>query len=400
MSGRLRAASSRLRRASGGASGAGGALHEAAQRLGRRPRRALLAALGVFAAAIMLGAAVSVSYGLATGYGRAATRAGLPDVIARFETQPLSQIRARVEALPDLATASYREEALSIALAARGHATGSGALELLYGGRHGYAVVAGHDLPRDGLAVLVERGLARAWNLRVGDRLHVGRLGDLPIAGVVVAPDDVAYPLARAAHVYVSLPLLAAHGGVESAPRANVAQLWLRDRRYGDIVLAQARATSAGVAGLTFVTRSGVEALIDQAGGIVIALLVAVSLVALAAAAVMLAASWRAEVQRRLPSIGVRRALGFSRGHVAALHGFEAALVGAPAAALGLALGALLANAPSARLLEALNELPPGAALLGPLALTWLGVVLLVAAAATWPAWRAAGRGPVALMRG
>jgi ABC-type lipoprotein release transport system permease subunit len=394
---RLREAAPRLRRASAGASGA---LREATLRLRRRPRRALLAALGVFAAATMLGAAVSVSYGLATGYGRAATRADLPDVIARFEDQPLARVRARVEALPDLAAVSYRQELLHVPLSATGHTTGSGALELLRGGRRGYAVVAGRDLPATGLSVLVERGLARSWRLHVGDRLRIGQLGDVPIAGIVVAPDDVAYPLATAAHVYLSQSALAARLRFDPAPRVNVAQLWLRNRRYGDIVLAQARATSAGVAGLTFVTRSGVEVLIDQAGGIVIALLVAVSLVALAAAAVMLAASWRAEVQRRLPSIGVRRALGFSRAHVAALHGFEAALVGAPAAAVGLAFGALLAGGPSARLLEALNELPPGAALLGPLALTWLGVVLLVAAAATWPAWRAAGRGPVALLRG
>ncbi|HEY4281115.1 MAG TPA: ABC transporter permease [Conexibacter sp.] len=390
----------RRRRPSRTSSIAGGALGEALLRLRRRPRRALLAALGVLAAATMLGAAVTVSFGLATGYDRAAERADLPDVIARFDDQPLTRVDARVRALPDLAAASYRQEALDVPLAAPGHATGGGAVELLRGGRRGYAVVAGHDLPARRPAIVIERGLAREWGLGVGDRLRVGSLRPLPIVGVVVAPDNVAYPLASAAHVYLSAAAIGASLGARIPANVNVAQLWLRDRGQEDVVLAQARATSAGLSGLTFVTRNGVEVLIDQAGGIVIALLVAVSLVALAAAGAMLAASWRAEVQRQLPSIGARRSIGFSRGDVTALNGFEAALVAAPAAAAGLALGALLAGGPSARLLEALNELPPGAALLGPLALTWLAVVALVAAAAAWPAWRAASRGPVALLRG
>ena len=64
---------------------------------------------------------------------------------------------------------------------------------------------------------------------------------------------------------------------------------------------------------MRFVTRSGVRVLIDSAAGIVIALLVAFSLIALGAAATMLAATTRGRRQRRLPAIGVQRAIGFSR---------------------------------------------------------------------------------------
>src|SRR5205814_61390 len=83
---------------------------------------------------------------------------------------------------------------------------------------------------------------------------------------------------------------------------------------YLDQVLVQARASSFGLHDLRFATRSGVRVLLDQAAGIVIDLLVALSLIALATAAVMLAASARAEVQRRLAAIGIQRAGGASLG--------------------------------------------------------------------------------------
>ena len=107
-------------------------------------------------------------------------------------------------------------------------------------------------------------------------------------------------------------------------------------------------------------TRSGVRVLLDQAAGIVIDLLVALSLIALATAGVMLAASARAEVQRRLQAIGVRRAVGASRTHLAAVQGLEALLVAAPAATLGAVGGLLATYGPTGRLLVLLNEPAPG----------------------------------------
>ena len=67
---------------------------------------------------------------------------------------------------------------------------------------------------------------------------------------------------------------------------------------------------------------------------------------------------------------------------------------------MGLALGALLAAGPTGDLLATLNELPPGSALLGPLAIALAATVALVAAASAWPALRATARTPVALLRG
>ena len=114
----------------------------------------------------------------------------------------------------------------------------------------------------------------------------------------------------------------------------------------------------------------------------------------------MLAAGAQADVQRRLPALGVQRALGFTPGRIAALQATEAALVAVPAAALGLTAGALAVAGPAADLLAALNEQPPGGALVLPLAGCLAGVVAVVCAAATWPAWRAARRPPAEILRG
>ena len=223
--------------------------------------------------------------------------------------------------------------------------------------------------------------------------MELGRGYVARVVGIAVSPDNVAFPLARAARVYV------AERFAGSEP-ANVALLWLNDPSKADVTLTQARAVSFGLGRLEFVTREGVRVLLGQAAGIVISLLIAFSLVALVAAGTMLAAGAHADVQRRLGALGVQRALGFSPARIAALQATEAALVALPAAALGIALGALAVAGPAAALLAALNELPPGGALLLPLVAALAVVTAIVVAAATWPAWRAARRPPVEILRG
>jgi ABC-type lipoprotein release transport system permease subunit len=360
-----------------------------------RRSRTLLAALGIFAAALVVGTATTVGYSLATGFDRSADRADLPDVIARFSADKLSTVDARVSALPNLQARSYRWERTNVRLeSTTGRSTRQGAIDFVLGGRRGYLITAGHDLTGAPGEVVIERGLAQEWGLKPGDELRVGRLGRLTVAGVAVSPDNVAYPLAKAARIYVSPDWL------DFRPDPNVALLWLNDPSKADVTLTQARAVSFGLGRLQFITRAGVQVLLSQAAGIVISLLVAFSLVALVAAGTMLAAGAHADVQRRLTAFGVQRALGFTPGRIAALQAVEATLVALPAAALGIALGALLVARPAGDLLAALNELSPGWALLPPLLACLLAVALVVVAAATWPAWRAARRPPVEILRG
>ena len=359
----------------------------------RRRARTLLAALGVLAAAIVVGTAATLGFGLATGFGRAADDADLAHVIARFDEESRERVDPRVRALPNVVARSYRYEIRDVGLRAEGHATGKALLELVLGGRRGYGITAGRDVRAPGEAV-IERGLARDWDLGPGDRIVVGGRFPLRVVGVGLEPDNVAFPLTVTPRVY-ALP----RDDPASLP-VNVALLWLADPDRADVTLTQARATSFGIGGLAFVTRAGVEVLLDQAAGLIIALLVAFSLVALIAAGTMLAAGAQADVQRRLPALGVQRALGFTPGRLAARYAGEAALVALPAALLGLAIGALAVSGPAADLLTQLNEQPPGAALLPVLAACLLAIVGVVTVAAGRPAWRAARRPPAEILRG
>jgi len=364
-----------------------------------RRRRSVLTGLGIALAAAMLVAALVVSDSLGFGFDRAARASDLPDVIVRFDPQNAGRVAQRIAALPDLAAYTLRQEVTNVDLQAGDNGSVSGVVEVIGPGRRGYAIVAGRDVSRRPGEVVVERGLAAAWGIKLGGRIDVDGLGPLRVVGFSESPDNVSYPLSTP-RVYVSQAGLAAMLGFPPGPNVNLADIWLRDPRNLNEVLVQARATSYGLHGLRFVTRSGVHVLLDQAAGIVIDLLVALSLIALATASVMLAASARAEVQRRLAGIGVRRAVGASRGHLAATQALEALFVAAPAATAGAIGGALATYGPTSRLLTLLNEPAPGTALAPALAVAWLASVAIPVLAAAWPAWRAAGRSPVALLRG
>jgi ABC-type lipoprotein release transport system permease subunit len=375
-----------------------GALREAWANVRARRGRSLLGGLGIVLVATMLAVAATVSYGLLTGFDRGAAQADLPDVLVSFDSQPASSVRERLAALPDLEAFSLREQLTSVPFRAGRESADNGVIEVVGPGRRGYSIVAGHDVTKRG-GVVVEQGLATDWGLSVGDRIRVYDSPPLPIVGLARAPDNVAYPLA-APHVYIALPAVRAATRDHSARKVNQAQIWLKDPSQLDAVLVQARMSSYGLTGLSLITRSGVRVLIDQAAGIVIALLGALSLIALLTAATMLTASARAEIQRRLHAIGIWRAIGASRGHVARVAALEALLVAVPAAAIGVGLGALLAVGPSDRLLGLLSQPGPGSGLAAPLLGCFALTAAIPAAAGAWPAWRAAGGPPLTLLRG
>jgi ABC-type lipoprotein release transport system permease subunit len=267
-------------------------------------------------------------------------------------------------------------------------------------GRHGYAVVAGHDIDGPGQAV-VEAGFARAWGLHVGDQIAVqfAHAQGLRIVGIAVPPDTVAFPLTNGPRVYADYEDARRIDGV--APGVvNGVDLWLADPRLIDVTLAQARSASFGVAGLQLVTRTGLKLLIGQAAGIVIAVVVAFSLIALLVACVMLSAAAAAEMQRRLTSVGLLRAIGVSARTVVAAAAVEATAFALPTATLGVLVGWLAVQGSAGRLLASLNELPPGSSLALLLVGSVIGLTLLVVAATCWPAWRATRRQPVDVLRG
>ncbi len=375
-----------------------GALREAWANVRARRGRSVLSGVGIVLVATMLAVAATVSYGLLTGFDRSAAEADLPDVLVSFESQPATSVRERLSSLPDLEAFSLREQLVSVPFRSGRESADNGVVEVVGPGRRGYSIVAGHDVTRRN-GVVIEQGLATAWGLGVGDHIRVDRSPPLLIVGLARAPDDVAYPLA-APHLYVSLAAFRTATRQRGARKVNLAQIWLQDPSQLDAVLVQARMSSYGLTGLSLITRSGVRVLIDQAAGIVIALLGALSLIALLTAATMLTASARAEIQRRLHAIGIWRAIGASRGHVARVAALEALIVALPAAAIGVGLGALLAAGPSDRLLALLNQSGPGTGLVAPLIGCFLLTIAIPTLAGAWPAWRAAGGPPLALLRG
>ena len=245
-------------------------------------------------------------------------------MIARFDREPRATVDERVRALPNLAARSYRHEVNAHRAArANGHATRKGASHVVLGGRRGYAVDRGPRPARRTARSSSSAGSRASGTSRSGDPMLVDRGGRLRVVGIAVSPDNVAFPLARDA---ARLPSTRATGPCRLP--ANLALLWLADPDRADITLAQARAKSFGIGGAARSSRApGIQVLLGQAAGIVIALLVAFSLVALVAAGTMLAAGAHADVQRRLPALGVQRALGFTPRRLAAAQAGEAALL-------------------------------------------------------------------------
>jgi predicted lysophospholipase L1 biosynthesis ABC-type transport system permease subunit len=365
-------------------------------RLRVRRGRVLLAAGGIAAAAAMLGASVTVAYGLSTGFDRTAARAELPDILATFQPQSRAAVARVVSSLANVRAASYRLQVDDVYLSSRDREENATVIGLPPDGTRGYAIVSGRPIRHEGEA-LVEQGLARSWHLGPGSQVDVG--GDrVRVVGVAVGPDNVAFPLARRPRVWLAYRDAAA---VTATPlgTVNSAFVWLVNRKLADVTLDQARAAAFGVRGLRVTTRAGLQVLIGQAAGIVIALLVAFSVIALVVAGTMLAASANAEVQRRLEGLGLLRALGAPPGAVVAAAVVEAVVVAFPAGALGVVVGWALVASPLDRLLGSLSQLGPGASVAPLLVAVVLGLVALVALASAWPAWRATRGSAGAVLR-
>ena len=140
--------------------------------------------------------------GLSSGFDRAAERADLPDVIARFDERARARRRrARARAAePRGALVPHRDHPRPAARR-RGHSTRRGRDP----GRRAAAAAATRSSPgataRGGDEAVIERGPgARVGRCSSGDRLAVGRRRRrCAIVGIARSPDNVAFPLATSA---------------------------------------------------------------------------------------------------------------------------------------------------------------------------------------------------------
>ena len=364
-----------------------------------RPSGAAAAALGLLLAGGMVGAAVETGYALATGFDRAQRRARTPDVVAHFANVSAASVRARLAPIAGVRELSLRVVARPLDLAIRkpdgSRRTGTAEVDgLPAAGRTGVAVVRGRGLSGRGGEALVERGLAAEWGVRPGDRIRLadrGRTFRGTVVGIALEPDTVAYPLAGRPRVYITDRELRR---VAAIPGDEVSEVGIRvaDTALLPAVLVQARTQSFGLTDVTYATRTGVRALVDEAGGLVGSLLVAFAIVAVAAAGATLTASANARVTRDLSTIASLRAVGFPAWGLALSYGLESAILALPAAGLGVLGGAWLVSGPTERLLVQLNELAPAHPVGLPHLLAALGLVLVAGLAAGVPAFLAARR--------
>ena len=257
------------------------------------------------------------------------------------------------------------------------------------GGRRGYAIVAGRDLSARPGEVVVEHGLAREWDLRPGDRLVVGaarRAARSPAIARLARqrrlsrsprPRGSTSPSESAAARRDRAPTSRCCGCTTRAGRRHARRRRARSRSAW-ATCASSRARASGCCS-------------SQAAGIVIALLVAFSLVALVAAGTMLAAGAHADVQRRLAAIGVQRALGFTPASIAGAAGARGGARGAARGRAGARPRRARGRRPGGRPARGAQRAPAGRALLG-------------SAAARSPAsWRSSSpprRGPPGAPRG
>ena len=222
-----------------------------------RRRRVLLTAVGIALASAMLAAAVVISYGLGTGFDRAARAASLPDIIVRFNDKSARTVAQRITALPDVARYALRLEVTNVGIDLDRRRE--------FRGRRGRGGDRSRSSPR-----VRDRGRARPaqHRLRAARRARVRACVGGPSRrqdGRARARADARRRVRRGArqrrlsrspsHVSTSrVPRSAARFGPERNPEVNLAEIWLRDPKYLDEVLVQARATSYGLRSITFAT--------------------------------------------------------------------------------------------------------------------------------------------------
>ena len=216
---------------------------------------------------------------------------------------------------------------------------------------------AGSQL-RDG-GIVLERSLARALGIEVGATLEVtSRRGsiEIPVLGTAVVPSQPRYPRSKPGLAWVTPATL------ERVEPDRARWRWSEAVRLAD-PSAAAAFTARAAAGLPAASRSGPlyfetwqaqrdNALGDAQGTQVIVTIFTILLLIVAFVVVGILVGARASEQHR--QIGLLKAAGFTPRQVGIVFALESAALGLVAAALGFALGAILAPrlaAPSAETL-------------------------------------------------
>ena len=192
-----------------------------------------------------------------TGFDRAAREADLPDVIVRFSPRAAPSVDATCARLPNLAGALLPPRVRPPPCRGRQrHDRTTASIEIV--GRA--PRLRDRRRPRPATAApdeaVVERGVAREWDIRIGDPLDIGRSAACAWRARGRRPTTSHSRWPAAPRVYVSRRVdPAARAAAPGAVRVNLALIWVNDRATVDVLLQQARAASSGLANLRFLTR-------------------------------------------------------------------------------------------------------------------------------------------------
>lgn len=261
-------------------------------------------------------------------------------------------------------------------------------------------VVEGRDLkPDDRGNVVVGSDLVKQLNAHVGGTVEV-RGEQFRVVGIygktLSAPDaTVAMSLEDAQELFIDTLPKAVSAGVQ--PRTLATSIVIFPEQDVEPESLVGRVERSLGSEYNVQGPSGFEELVKQPLEIFNYIIYAVALIALAVGGLSIINTMTMSISERTREIGIRKAVGATRGAIMRQFIAEAAVIGASGGLLGLAIGALLtwsANAGGAFGTTELFLLTPRLALGSVAFALFLGM-----AAGVYPAWRAAQMSPVEALR-
>ncbi len=246
--------------------------------------------------------------------------------------------------------------------------------------------------------VVLGADVAADFAVRVGDTVEI-RDREFEVVGIaaptLTAPDTTAFmPLAAAQELYAEdLPPVVADN---IAPEDLASQIVVYPRD-GAEPAAIAETIEREVENTQTLTGDEFDAEVGSATAIFNAIIIGVAAISLVVGGLSVINTMAMAVAERTREIGIKRAIGASRGRIVRELVAEAGLIGLFGGVLGLGLGALLvviANEAGRESGNVLFDLTPGTALFAVAFSTVLGML-----AGVVPAWSAARLDPVQALR-
>ena len=248
------------------------------------------------------------------------------------------------------------------------------------------------------LVTVLGTDLAREFDVAVGDSIDL-RGVSFEIVGVLEptlnTPDTTAMvPLAAAQALFIeTLPLAVRESGEEHRFASQIVVY----PTEGTDEVALARAIEAGSDNVTALTSADFDQQVGASVGIFNAIIIGVAVISLVIGGLSVINTMAMSVAERTREIGIKRAIGGSRGRIIRELVAEASLIGVIGGVIGLALGGavvVLANEAGRASGNVLFDLTPGTAVFAVGFSTVLGML-----AGVIPAWSAARLDPVSALR-